>query len=243
MISFLISALKIIFLLGFLILIHECGHFCIAKLFKVSVEEFSIGFGPKIWNKQGKKTKYTIRLIPLGGYVNMLGEEERSEEEGAFNKVSISKRMLILVAGGLTNIIFGLLLYFILVTCITNVGIAFKSTQNFIFIIADSIKQLFIGNVSVDQLMGPVGISGTVAATSGIADFTYIFALISVSLGITNLLPFPPLDGGKIVLLIIEAIRKKPLKENIEIGIQMAGFFILICLSIYVAYNDVIRIF
>ena len=244
MFAFLINAFKIIFLLGFLILIHEGGHFLFAKLFKVKVKEFSIGFGPKVWDKQGKETKYTIRLIPLGGYVNMLGEEERSEEEGYFNKASIPKRMIILVAGGLVNIIFGLLLYFFLVVGITsNAQIAFEATKDFIFILFDSIKQLFTAQVGVDQLMGPVGISTTVAATTGFVDFAYMLALISVSLGITNLLPFPPLDGGKVVILLIEAIRKKPLKENIEVGIQMAGFFLLVGLSIYVAYNDVLRIF
>ena len=131
MFAFLINAFKIIFLLGFLILIHEGGHFLFAQLFKVKVKEFSIGFGPKVWDKQGKETKYTIRLIPLGGYVNMLGEEERSEEEGSFNKASIPKRMIILVAGGLVNIIFGLLLYFCLVAGITsNIGIAFEATKD-----------------------------------------------------------------------------------------------------------------
>lgn len=65
MISFLISAIKIIFLLGFLIFIHEFGHFTIAKLCKVKVNEFAIGFGPTIWKKQGKETKYALRLIPL----------------------------------------------------------------------------------------------------------------------------------------------------------------------------------
>ena len=65
MFSLLISALKIIFLLGFLIFIHEGGHFLIAKLCKVKVNEFAIGFGPTIWSKQGKETKYALRLIPL----------------------------------------------------------------------------------------------------------------------------------------------------------------------------------
>lgn len=65
LISFLISAIKIIFLLGFLIFIHEFGHFTIAKLCKVKVNEFAIGFGPTIWKKQGKETKYALRLIPL----------------------------------------------------------------------------------------------------------------------------------------------------------------------------------
>lgn len=65
MFTFLISAIKIIFLLGFLIFIHELGHFLVAKLCKVKVNEFAIGFGPKIWSKQGKETKYAIRAIPL----------------------------------------------------------------------------------------------------------------------------------------------------------------------------------
>lgn len=70
-----------------------------------------------------------------------------------------------------------------------------------------------------------------------------MLALISLSLGVTNLLPIPPLDGGKIFILIIEGIRKKPLKENIELSLQMIGFILMIGLSIYVAYKDVLRIF
>lgn len=105
MISFLISAIKIIFLLGFLIGIHETGHFLIAKLCKVRVNEFAIGFGPVIWKKQGKETKYELRLIPLGGFVNMEGEAEQSEKEGSFTKASIPRRIAIVAAGALVNII------------------------------------------------------------------------------------------------------------------------------------------
>ena len=80
----IITVLKIVIILGFLVLIHEAGHFLVARLCKIKVNEFSMGFGPLIWKKDTSKTKYSIRLIPLGGYVNMLGEEERSEEEGSF---------------------------------------------------------------------------------------------------------------------------------------------------------------
>ena len=408
MVSFLISAIKIIFLLGFLIFIHESGHFLVAKACKIKVKEFAIGFGPTIWKKQGKETKYALRLIPLGGFVNMLGEEERSNEEGSFSTASIPKRIAVVLAGGAVNIIFGLLVYFILVSCngnyISNVvdsilsnysaqevgieqndkilkingkkirlrsdidealqksngneilvtikrndeikeikviptkeenlsssikgvysgssaekaglqaedkilkidgieckddpykvielissstnekilvevernsqikefeiepqvketyklGIVFKVAENtlanniyygfwdttdFSVSIIDNLKMLFKGEVKADQLMGPVGISEAVSKTDGIVEFIYMLALVSLSLGVTNLLPFPPLDGGKIVILIIEAIRRKPMKENIEIGIQMAGFCILIGLSIFVTYNDMLRIF
>lgn len=114
MINFIISALKIIFLLGFLVFIHEGGHFLVAKLSKVKVKEFAIGFGPTLFKYQGKETKYALRLIPLGGFVNMLGEEERSEEKGSFSKTSIPKRIAIVAAGGIINILFGLIIYFIL---------------------------------------------------------------------------------------------------------------------------------
>lgn len=420
MISILITILKIIFILGFLVLIHECGHFLVAKLCKIRVNEFAIGFGPTIWRKQGKETKYALRLIPIGGFVNMVGEEERSEEEGSFSKASIPKRIAIVAAGGLVNIVFALLVYFILMASVGNniapiidypmedskahmVGIqtgdkikkvngktihykkeldevlakcngndltviverngeeksytfapreekynytgiavsasggastkiaaisnkspakeqglevndwilkindvdvkdnaqklveeinktqgqeikftiqrgsetkditimpevhsdyylgvylqrvennltnniyyAWWETGNFAFSIIDNLKLLFTGNVSIDQMMGPVGIGEVVAQTNGMADFIYILALVSISLGFTNLLPFPPLDGGKIVILLIEAIRRKPLKEKTEIAIQSAGFMMLIGLSIYVTYNDILRIF
>lgn len=115
MIGFLVTVLKVIILLGFLIFIHEGGHFIVAKLCKVKVNEFAIGFGPTIWKNDKGETKYALRLIPLGGFVSMEGEEERSESEGSFSKASIPKRIAIVIAGGFVNIVFGLLVYFILV--------------------------------------------------------------------------------------------------------------------------------
>ena len=173
----------------------------------------------------------------------MLGEEERSEEEGSFSMARIPKKIAIVAAGGLVNILFAILLYIVLATIIIgNIGDAITSTGNFILAMWDSIKMIFTGNVTADDLMGPIGISEVVAQTSSIIDFLYIMALVSMSLGVTNLLPFPPLDGGKILIYIIEAIRKKPLKENFELELQMIGFIALITLSIYVAFNDVGRI-
>lgn len=242
--NFIINTVKIIFMLGFLVLIHEAGHFIVARLCKIKVNEFAIGFGPTIWRKQGKQTKYALRLIPLGGFVSMEGEEERSEQEGSFSKASIPKRIAVVLAGGLVNIVFALITYTILMTIMTgSIQIAISSAGNFIFSMVESLRLLFTGGVTVDQLMGPVGISEVVAQTSGIAEFIYVMALISMSLGVTNLLPFPPLDGGKAVILLIEAIRRKPLKESVEIRIQMLGFLLLIMLSVYVTYNDVLRIF
>ena len=244
MISVLITIFKIVFILGFLVFIHEGGHFLVAKLCKIKVLEFAIGFGPTIWSKQGKETKYALRLIPLGGFVNMIGEEERSDEKGSFSKASIPKRIAVVAAGGLVNIIFALIVYFILVASVFNdISYAFWATGDFAFSLVDNLKLLFTGNITVDQMMGPVGIGEVVAQTNGFVDFIFILAVVSISLGFTNLLPFPPLDGGKILFLLIEAIRRKPIKEQTELTIQMVGFMLLIGLSIYVTYNDILRIF
>ncbi|MBR2743910.1 MAG: RIP metalloprotease RseP [Clostridia bacterium] len=418
MVGVILSILKIIILLGFLIFIHEFGHFTVAKLCKVKVNEFAIGFGPIILKKQYKETKYELRLIPLGGFVSMEGESQKSEDKRSFSKVKIPKRIAIVAAGGLVNIIFALAVFFCLqlstgenvttkvestiegyaaesigikpgdiirkvngkkvvintdvneildnysggnlvltieregniiekevtpsaieyystgiflegedstkvqgfskkdsveqqgfkigdtiisvdgvniendankltdilqennqkesftfvvrrlgkeVTIQTTpikktmyyLGVVFSKEQGnffsnvyyssiktgrFAFSIVDNLKQLISGNVSTSDFMGPVGISKAVARTDGIQEFISMLALISLSLGVTNLLPFPPLDGGKIVLLIIEAIRKKPLDEKYEVGIQMVGFGLMIMLSLYVTYHDILRI-
>lgn len=243
MISFFISAIKIIFLLGFLIGIHESGHFIVAKLCKVKVNEFAIGFGPKIWEKQGVETKYALRLIPLGGFVSMEGEEEYSEENGSFSKASVPRRVAIVAAGAMVNIIFALIIYFSLAVSFGgNIEYGVLATKEFVISIVDNLKQLFIGKVTTEQLMGPVGISEVVAKTNGLKEFVYMLALVSMSLGVTNLIPFPPLDGGKILMLIVEGIRRKPLNQELEAKIQLLGFAILITLSVYVTYNDVLRI-
>lgn len=255
MIYFIINAIKIIFLLGFLILIHEGGHFLVAKLCKVKVNEFAIGFGKTIWSKQGKETKYAIRMIPLGGFCAMEGEDEESDSEGSFSKASIGKRLAIVIAGAAVNIIFGLLVYF---TLMSTVGLQFmdptkdtffnriyyggKATGEFIVAMLDSLKTLFTGGFAPDQMVGIVGISEVVVQTTGIANYIYLLAVISISLGITNLLPIPALDGGKILILIIEAIRRKPMKIETEAKIQMLGFSILIAISLIVMYNDIVRI-
>ena len=244
MLGIILSAIKIIFLLGFLIFIHEGGHFITAKLCNIKVNQFAIGFGPQIISKEKGETKYALRAIPLGGFVSMEGEEESSSDERAFNKASILKRILIVAAGAMVNIIFGLIVYFFLAIIISgNFGVACKATWGFSGALVESVKMLFTGQVGADDLTGPVGISELVSKTSGIKEYLYVMSVISVSLGITNLLPIPALDGGKILLLIIEGIRRKPVSDKIQIQLQLIGFSIIIGLSIFVTYNDIIRIF
>ena len=154
-----------------------------AKLCKVKVNEFAIGFGKVIWQKQGKETKYSIRMIPLGGFCSMEGEEEASDSEGSFSKASVWKRIAIVVAGAAVNIIFGIIVYFVLVS---TVGLQFadptkdtffnriyygsQRTGAFIGSIFESIKMLFTGGVKTDQMVGIVGISEVVVQTSKFVD-------------------------------------------------------------------------
>ena len=106
-------------------------------------------------------------------------------------------------------------------TVLNRIYYASNKTLDFASSIVQNLKKLLIGEVSKNQ---------------------YILALISLSLGVTNLLPFPPLDGGKVVILLIELIRRKPLKEKTEMTLQTLGFTMLIVLSIYITYNDILRI-
>lgn len=239
----IITVIKIIFLLGFLIILHEFAHYIVARICGVKVIEFSIGFGKRIFQKEINKTIYTLRLVPLGGYVNLKGLDEKNSDLDSYTSVSIWKRMLIILAGGIINILFGLIVYFILVGSINGISSAFMATGNFFCSIFESLKMLFTGEVSIDQFMGPIGISSIVSETKGIGEFIYLLAVVSLSLGVTNLLPIPPLDGFKFLLLVIEAIRRKPFSEKFEYNMQFIGFFLLLVLSIFIAYNDVLRFF
>ena len=185
----------------------------------------------------------------------MEGEDEESEDERAFSKVSVWKRMAIVFAGPIVNIVFGIFIYFIL---ISTVGLQFadpardtfinriiyggKATGEFILSLLESVKMLFTGGFSTNQMVGIVGISEIVVETSGIINYIYLMAVISISSGITNLLPIPALDGGKILILIIEVFRRKQMKLETEAKIQMIGFSILLAISLIVTYNDIIRI-
>lgn len=213
-----LGALKIIFLIGFLVFIHEGCHFLVAKKMGVKVLEFSLGFGKKIWSKQGKETEYNIRRIPLGGFVRMLGENEEVDDERAFQNASVGKRLLIVFAGPVINIVFGLFLFWILASLYNhNAYYGWIVMKRYVVAMAQGIGSLFTGGAKEAELIGPVGISSLIAKTDGWFDFFYYMSVISVSLGVTNLLPIPGLDGGKILLLLVEGVRRKKISQNTEL--------------------------
>ena len=112
---------------GVLIFIHESGHFICARLCGVTVKEFAIGMGPQIfsWKSREHETKYSLRLLPVGGYVSMLGEDEASDSENAFNNKSVWKRFSIIIAGPAMNLILGFL---VMIVMVTSVGTLYSNT-------------------------------------------------------------------------------------------------------------------
>jgi len=113
-IQYIILALLIF---GFLIFIHELGHYLCARLFKVSIHEFAVGMGPKLFRRVSKKTgiAYSLRLLPIGGYVSMEGEDGESDDENAFHKKPVWQRIIITAAGAAMNILVGILVMSMLV--------------------------------------------------------------------------------------------------------------------------------
>lgn len=339
----------------FLIFIHEFGHYITARIFNVTITEFSLGFGPELITYESKKTgiKYKICILPLGGFVAMVGEDEDSDDPNAFNKKPAWQRFIITAAGATVNIVAGFLAMIIIVSFIkignttwgapmeesvlTELGyeeldlshrssdsglqmgdeivavngkkvkiydelsyqimrygyepvdltiirdgdemviydvsfptvkqqgqtfgiIDFKITglkeKNIFSVISlsfrkaalvmrmcwESIIDLLTGRYTLEAVSGPVGIStaiGDAASTGGILSLLNITVLISINLGFMNLVPFPALDGGRLITILIEMITRKKLPAKIEGMINAIGLAILFTFMIIVLFKDV----
>lgn len=321
---------------GILILIHELGHFLLAKLNGVKVEEFAIGMGPKIASINGKETQYSIRILPIGGYVKMLGDEDASDDPRAFNNKSPFRRLSIVIAGPVMNIILAMLLYIVIgliagielpvVNSVLNdspalkagiqkgdeiykvngsriltwddfalyVGLAkdkpinlsvkhdgivkdynikpmkdkqtgrymvgveaevitspnmlqsidhgFKETITIVREALLSYKLLFTHQASFSDVGGPVTIVKITrkAAMEGLVPYLSILALLSSSIGILNLVPFPALDGSYVIVCLYEIISGKKANEK-KVGIiNTIGFSILMAFMVIVIVKDIV---
>ncbi len=347
------SFIYAIILFGFLIFIHELGHFLAAKLSGVKVLKFSIGFGPRIIGKKIGDTEYLLSAVPLGGYVKMYGEdvgEEAIDKKRSFKHQPVHKKMFIVLAGPLFNIFAAIFLFWVIFVYgvpvlkpfigevienspaytaglkkgdkviaingqeITNwfemaqfiqqnpnktinfkidrngqiIQIAImpqeKETKNIfgekIFVGQIGIKpsdevyikkedpltainksfekcyeiveltyltivKIFQRVVSTDVIGGPILIFQAAGKTAeqGLISFLSFAAIISINLGVLNLLPIPVLDGGHILFFMIEGIRRKPLSEKFITISQKIGIVFLITLMMLAFYNDILRLF
>lgn len=343
----ILTVIIAILVFGFLILIHELGHFATARAFKVTVNEFSIGMGPRVLTRVSKKsgTRYSLAAFPFGGFVAMAGENEESEDPNAFDKKPAWQRFIITAAGATVNLIAGFLVVTILTTII-NIGgttvAAFVDSEEYGFDVTtegvllaedviikvdgrrvrildelnyeimrrgtkplsvtvirdgkeitlndvqfptveesgetfgmrdflvyaeekdlgtvisyswsksvlivrmcwESIIDLITGRYSLAAVSGPVGISSAIgeAASAGLAPFLYLFALISINLGVMNLLPIPALDGGRLLTTLVEMITRKRIPASVEGWINGIGLILLLGLSVVIMVKDVFQL-
>ena len=126
-----------------------------------------------------------------------------------------------------------------------SLSYACETTVSLYKLMITTLKQLFIGGVSVNDLSGPVGIYSVVDSQSkeGLQSIIYLTAYLSMNVGVINLIPFPAFDGGRVLFLLIEKIRRKPIKAKTEATVNSIGFALLMLLMIYVTFNDIIRLF
>lgn len=323
-----------ILLFLFLIFPHELGHFLMARAVGVKVNEFAFGMGPAIWKKQGKETLYSVRLLPVGGYCAMEGEDKDSDDERAFNKKSPGAKILVLAAGAAMNVLIAVVVmsgimfatgeatnvidkvvkdspaaaagiehgdrivdaggkkignwydfhesmrgqkkpfkltverkgerktfsvtpkeekgrYVIGVSAVVeknlfkSVARGAKSTWILTGRMYAGLKDLVTGKVAVKEVTGPVGMIGLVHQTTsrGLTPFFYLLVFISLNLAIFNLLPFPALDGGRIIFVIIRMVTGKAITDRQENMVHGAGMILLLTLMVFATWNDLIRLF
>jgi regulator of sigma E protease len=324
--------------LDLLIVIHELGHYIAARIFKIKIEEFSIGMGPRIIKIKGKHNIFSLKAFPIGGMVAMAGEDEDSTDPDAFCNKKAWKRFIVIIAGAVMNLLLGLILTTILVlgekalpsrtidkffddsismtsglqegdellnidgthisiysdaiyaimrnqtgdATITvrrngekiklenvqfkteKVGKTTVSMRDFYFtaepktfgniinhsingtislvkVVYQSIYDIARGKYSASEVSGPVGTVEVIgeAASQGLDSLIYLAAFITVNLGVFNLLPLPALDGGRLIFIIIEMIRRKPVPKKYESVIHFVGFAALILLIVLVTFNDI----
>ncbi len=338
--------LPAILVFGFLIFIHEFGHYLCARACGVGIKEFSIGMGPRIggWTSKRSDIQYSIRALPFGGYVSMLGEDEESDDERSFSKKKIWQRMLIILAGPMMNLVIGLLAMTVMVSSagalysteveyreLSGIAISeanglrngdellkigsvrvhtryevtyeimrqgyeaidvtvkrdgetvkldkvlfpsrevdgmvfgavdfYGGTDDFtlgnilkhsyfrsvstVKMVIDSLIDLIGGRYGMEALSGPVGMTQTIgeSVAGGFQSFLYIFVIITINLGVFNLLPIPALDGGRFLFLTVEAVIRRPLNPKIEGYIHAVALLLLLGLAAVVTFNDIIRLF
>jgi regulator of sigma E protease len=354
-------------ILAVLVLVHEFGHFFAAKRFGVRVDEFGLGFPPRIWGKKIGETVYSINAIPFGGFVKIFGENPDEEsisgpQKGrSFVNIAKWKQAVVLAAGVFMNIVFAWLLFSIaylsgMTTIVSGTDAKYiqdehviilaalpnspalkagfvsgdqvrafavngatttapsveaiqtavkdskgkeitfavdrnadrlylkavpEKSPNGVYVVGVSMDQAgkvvlpfylafweggrltidmftgiatnlytlahdaILGKADLSQVSGPIGIARLVgdAGKLGIVYLLSFTAFISLNLAALNLVPFPALDGGRILFVAIEAVKRSPIKPSIANTVNAVGFGILILLMLFVTYRDILKIF
>lgn len=329
-----------------IVIFHELGHFLLAKWNGIEVIEFSLGMGPRLLSHVWGDTRYSLKLLPIGGSCQMVGEEEASDSAGAFGNKSVWARIAVVAAGPVFNFILAWVLALIIVgsvgydntmvdiipdsaaaeagmedgdqiisingsrtwlyrevslysslhqgqtatvvferngekqtvvltpkqsdtgaylygfsrtvqrekgSALETVGYSCAEIRYWLKATVESLKMLIGGQVGLEEMSGPVGIVSTIGDTykeSRVDGWYYvtmnmimIAILLSVNLGVMNLLPIPALDGGRLVFLILEAIRGKAIPQEKESMVHFTGFVLLMGLMAVILFSDLHKLF
>jgi membrane-associated protease RseP (regulator of RpoE activity) len=211
--------------ISLIILIHEMGHFLFAHFFGVPTPLFSIGFGPALYAYPIGKTVFQISLLPFGGYVNI--------DEKVLATLPYLAKMLIIFGGVLFNFIFA---YAILLYYSIRNHTSLKQTL-FTTITPDQTEQLHQEN----GVMGPIGIINLIGTSLAINShlFWFVLAVLSLNIGLLNILPLPFFDGGKAFIITIETITDSTINPTIlwVISTTVLALFVLVITRITI--NDI----
>ena len=246
-----------------LVVVHELGHHLMAKWFRVPVEVFSVGFGPKLIAIRRGETEYRLSAIPLGGYVKMSGTSPfgRKSTPDGFDSKPRWQRFLILLAGPAMNVAFALTLA--IVGLWVGIEVPTQSGTTVIYrpgffeafllggrAITDSsaailatLGGLLTGEVPSNALIGPVGLAQAAgqSAELGWRAMIAAMAFISLNLGLCNLLPIPILDGGHMLMLMVEGVTRRTLSYRVRAAMLGAGAVAMLLLLITTFFNDLSR--
>ena len=244
------SALAVLLVLGGLIFFHELGHFAVARLFRIGVRTFSLGFGPKLLKLRRGKTDYCLSLIPLGGYVALAGEEDEAEQPDPKGKeidgvLFAPEELYSGRPAWLIGIRASTATGHLPLGPVEAIGAGFRQTWDMIAFTCESFVKLAQRVVPLDNVGGPILIAQMVGqqAEQGLSAVLLLAALISVNLGILNLLPIPILDGGHIVFFTLEMIMGRPVSATAREWSAKVGMALLLGLMILATWNDLTRLF
>lgn len=231
--------LLIVFIIGMLILVHELGHFLVARWMKIPVARFSIGFGPKLWGFKKGETEYWLSLVPVGGYVL-----PAIEDEAEFFEIPIYKRVVFSIGGPAANILVPIILFAaanILTSGFSFANVFIKPFSQTLDVLINFLAVIPLLFSTPDQLSGVIGVVtlGGQYIGADILRALQFSIMLSLNLAVFNLLPVPALDGGKIVLYLLEKIHPKFLRLHLPLAI--AGWVILLGLMVYATALDIGR--
>lgn len=233
------SYVAVAMVIGLLIAIHEYGHLLAAKVCRIPVRRFSIGFGPKLFGFKLAETSYWLSWIPLGGYVLP------ALEDTDFRQLPTYKRITFALGGPVANIIGAFVGLFVIGLSQLSLGpikaISFAATQLMIGVQQQlyGLSSLFVDFGQLSGIVGLVAVGGTHFGST-LADLLTFSVLINISLAVLNLLPLPPLDGGRILFCVLEKIYR-PIGK-VEAPVTLAGWALVMVLMVCVTVQDVGRI-